>query len=160
MLTFSLNELYLVIIFLLLFIIILHGDNKFLKGRLKELEDDRSGDGWRSEALFLRHQVNDKAAEFSEETPNMSTQQTVNLKVEKELHSFLCSKAEAEGLSLEEYTANILSKQVNIEEILEDIKANKNNYSLSRVPSDIDYDDYENTSGMDIGCSTVQIGDI
>ena len=66
MLPFSVNELY-GLIFLLLFLLsILYGKVNYLKGRLKELEDSSTQDSWRSEALFLRHQVNEKAAEFSE----------------------------------------------------------------------------------------------
>lgn len=66
MLPFSVNELY-GLIFLLLFILsILYGKAKYLEGRIKELEDSSTQASWRSEALFLRHQINEKAAEFSE----------------------------------------------------------------------------------------------
>jgi hypothetical protein len=36
------------------------------KAKYETLDDERSTDGWRSEALFLRHQQNSEAAEFAE----------------------------------------------------------------------------------------------
>ena len=89
----------------------------------------------------------------------LDNHQIVQLKVEKELHEFLSSRASAEGLSLEEYTANIIAKQANLDGLLENIKANKNKYPLSRMPTEDDYYEHNYTVGMDIGCSTLQISD-
>ena len=36
------------------------------KAKFETLDNERSTDGWRSEALFLRHQQNSEAAEFAE----------------------------------------------------------------------------------------------
>ncbi len=87
-------------------------------------------------------------------SPSIINMQTVNLKIEKELFVFLSERANKEGLSVEEYTANIISKQSNIEEILEDIKHNKTKYSLSRIPME---ENHNYMASMDVGCSTIQV---
>lgn len=66
MLVIEANILAAIIFVLVLIVTALYGSRAYWKAKAQTIESERSDDGWRSEALFLRHRANKTAAEFAE----------------------------------------------------------------------------------------------
>ncbi len=68
MLVLEADKLAAIILGLVILIAILYGSKEYWRAKAQALETQRTeGDGWRSEALFLRYRANKAAAEFAEE---------------------------------------------------------------------------------------------